>query len=84
MGIWEGIKRASKALIEGPGPGRFVAGGKQITCQHCGHNMFIESSVVLNAVGKSHPSIDFGKSAVALMCDECGRFELFGKAPDRQ
>ena len=84
MGIWEGIKRASKALVEGPGPSSFVAGGKQIVCAHCGHDAFIESAVVLNTEAKSTPFVDFGKSATSLTCDECGRVALFVVAPERQ
>ena len=84
MGIWEGIKAASKVLIEGPGPGQFVARGKEISCPHCGHNGFIETDIVLSHAAKSSPFIDFGKSAVALVCNECGRIELFTSAPNRQ
>jgi len=42
MGIWEGVKRASKALVEGNPPARYFAGGKPIVCEHCGHDEFDE------------------------------------------
>ena len=82
MGIWEGIKRASKALVDGPAPSSFAAAGKRITCPHCNQNAFIEGSVVLNTLAKSHPGVDFGKSATSLICDECGRIEFFLKRPE--
>jgi len=84
MGIWEGLKRATKALVEGPGPGSFVAAGKPVTCSHCGRKEFIEARIVLNTEAKSTPFVDFGKSATSLSCDECGRVEIFIEAPERQ
>jgi len=84
MGIWEGLSRATKALVESPGPGTFVAAGKPVRCPHCGHDSFIEARIVLNTVAKSTPFVDIGKSATSLSCDECGRVEIFIVAPERQ
>lgn len=52
MGVWEGIKRASKTMLEEPGPGNYAATGRKIGCQHCGHRMFIEFPIVLNEFSK--------------------------------
>jgi uncharacterized protein len=85
MGIWEGLKRGSKALAEGDPPARYFAGGKQIVCEHCGHEEFDEGSALLNTAGMSFMNLDWAnKSATTLMCDACGRIHWYGIKPDRQ
>ncbi len=85
MGIWEGLKRASKAMTEGDPPARYSAGGKQIICEHCGHEEFDEGSALLNTAGMSFVNLDWAnKSATTLMCDACGRIHWYGVKPDRQ
>jgi hypothetical protein len=83
VSIWESIEWTSK-LIDGPGPGKFKAADKRITCLHCGHDTFIQGATVVDALTDSHPDIAFGTSATALICDDYGRIELFARHPERE
>ena len=83
MGIWEGIKRASKAVVTGPGPAEYSAAGKKIVCEHCGHSQFHEGEALLNTVGMTFLGLDWAnKTATTLMCDACGRIHWYGVRPD--
>ena len=83
MGIWEGIKRASKALA-GDRPGKYAAGGRTIECEHCEQNRFIRGSAQLNTAGMSFLGLDWAnQSAATLMCNNCGRIHWYGVEPNR-
>ena len=85
MGIWEGVKRASKTLVDGPPPAKYFAGGKQIVCEHCDHDQFDEGKAQLNTVGMTFLGMDWAnKTATTLMCDACGRIHWYGVPPERR
>jgi len=73
MGIWEGAKRASRGMVEGDPPAGYFVGGKQIVCEHCGHDEFDESATLW-----------VNRGATTLMCDACGRIYLYGTKPERR
>ena len=82
MGIWEGLKRGAKTLVQGAGPQGFKAGGKQIRCTHCGHERFIAGSALLNTFGMTAMNLAWAnKKATTLMCDACGLVHWFGEPP---
>ena len=84
MGIWEGLKRGTKALIRGDGPGTFVAGGQKVTCPHCKSDAFFEGRALLNTFGMTFLHLDWAnKEATTLMCDHCGLVQWFGIEPER-
>lgn len=83
MGLWQGIKRGTKALFS-EHLEEYEAGGKRIQCRHCGTRRFVEGSAQLNTVGMSFANLDWAnKSATTLMCSHCGLIHWFGKAPQR-
>ncbi len=85
MGIWEGVKRASKAMAEGEPPARYFAGGKEIECEHCGHKEFDEGQAQLNTTGLTLLGLDWlNQTATTLMCDSCGRIHWYGVRPERR
>ena len=68
MGLWKGLKQGAKALVEGAGPQRFDAGGKQLHCTHCGHEEFIKGSTLMNTFGMTVMNLDWAnKEATTLM-----------------
>ena len=73
MGIWEGLKRASIATAEGDPPARYVAGGKPIACEHCGHEEFDERVAPWGA-----------RRGATLVCDACGRIQYYATKPERR
>lgn len=84
MGIWNGIKRASKAIVEGTGPAEYIVGGKRLHYQHCGEAHFLEGRAQLNTAGITFLDIDWAnKSATTLMCDHCSLIHWFGERPER-
>jgi hypothetical protein len=78
MGIWEGLKRGTKALIRGDrlGPGTFLAGGQKVMCPHCKSATFFEGRGLLTYQSRL-------KDATTLMCDHCGLIQWFGVGPER-
>jgi hypothetical protein len=85
MGIWESVKRATKAIAQGDPPSRYFAGGKQIVCEHCGHGLFDEGAAQLNTAGMTFFGLDWAnKTATTLMCDACGRIQWYAIRPERQ
>ena len=84
MGIWEGVKRGTKAIVKSE-PAGYFAGGKQIVCEHCGHQEFNEGHAQLNTSGMTFFGLDWtNKTATTLMCDACGRIHWYGVRPERQ
>ena len=82
MGIWEGMKRGAKALVQGPGPQRYAAAGQPIRCTHCRHASFIAGSALMNTVGMTFLNLDWAnKTATTLMCDGCGLVHWFVEPP---
>ena len=83
MGIWRGVKRASKVVFN-HAPGGYVSCGKRICCEHCGHAEFNEGSAQLNTAGMTFLGLDWAnRTATTLMCAACGRIQWYGKRPDR-
>jgi hypothetical protein len=64
--------------------GRYEVNGKTVTCQHCGHDGFVESKALLNTPGLTFLGLDWAnEQAVTLLCSECGHIEWFVKVPKR-
>lgn len=84
MGIWERMTGQSKASANSDPPARYSAGGKQIVCEHCGHDEFDVGEAQLNTAQMSMMNLDWlNPSATTLMCDLCGRIHWYGVKPDR-
>lgn len=84
-GFFNALKRASKALVDGPGPDRFQVAGRPVQCPHCGHDQFAEGEALLNTAGMTLAGLDWAnRSASTLVCAECGRIEWFGQKPTRR
>ena len=78
------LKRAAKAFSDSLGPGQYEAGGKQVTCPHCGLAEFAEGHPLLNTAGMTFAGLDWAdKSATTLACTNCGRIQWFLKHPAR-
>lgn len=84
MGILEGFRRASRAISQGPGPARYSAAGKIITCDHCEGQLFHEGQAQLNTAVLTFLDLDWAnKTATTLFCHECGRVQWYAKRPGR-
>jgi hypothetical protein len=82
------LGRALKAGVAGFasafGPGQFAAGGKQVRCGHCGGDLFSQQEALLNTRGATLVKLDWlNKSGAALICENCGLIQWYGKSPDR-
>lgn len=54
-----------------------------ITCNHCKNTYFIKGSAMLNTAGMTFFGLDWAnRTAITLMCDNCGLIHWFGKAPN--
>ena len=54
-----------------------------ITCSHCKNTYFIKGSAMLNTAGMTFLGLDWAnRTAITLMCDNCGLIHWFGKAPN--
>lgn len=76
-----GLKAAGKALLNPP-PSKFSAGGKAISCLHCGHDQFERRKASLNTATSSMTGTDWmDKEAVALVCEHCSEIRWFYDEP---
>ena len=65
------------------GPDRYQAAGKQIRCTHCKGETFQAQEALLNTTGATFVKLDWlNKSGTALICENCGLIQWFGKRPD--
>ena len=54
-----------------------------ITCSHCKNTYFFKGSAMLNTAGMTFLGLDWAnRTAITLMCDNCGLIHWFGKAPN--
>jgi len=75
------LEAAAKGFAGAFGAGRYQAAGKPVRCSHCGGELFSEHEALLNSrVGPDW----LDKSGTALLCDNCGLIQWFGKKPVRQ
>lgn len=64
-------------------PGAYMLAGKEVTCQHCETNQFIEGSAQVNTTVKSALlGIDY-KKVHTLICTECGYLHWMMMEPHR-
>jgi hypothetical protein len=76
---------AAKGLASEFGPSRYSAAGKEIRCSHCNGDLFTAHEALLNTTGASLIGLDWlNKSGTALLCEECGLIQWFGRKPQRQ
>jgi len=69
------IRRGVEAALAGPRPQSFQAGGKTITCSHCGGEGFVPFDLEKWAAqGLLHQQY-------GLECSACGHLELFTRKP---
>ncbi|WP_165245230.1 hypothetical protein [Paludisphaera soli] len=84
MGIWKGLKRAARSIVEGRGAGSYLAGGRKLACPHCGGDRFSEGRTLMNTPGMSFANLDWAdRRATTLMCERCGLVQWFGLEPQR-
>ena len=54
-----------------------------IKCNHCENTYFIKGSAMLNTAGMTFLGLDWAnRTAITLMCENCGLIHWFGKAPE--
>jgi uncharacterized protein len=79
----QGLKAGIKGFFRGLGPGQYEAGGRQVVCAHCGGKNFAEHEALLNTTGATFVKLDWlNKSGTALICENCGLIQWFGKRPE--
>lgn len=79
------FKRAAKAFADSLGPGQYEAGGKLVTCPHCGSAEFAEGHPPLSTAGMGFLGLDWThKSATTLACTNCGYIHWFLRPPTRK
>jgi predicted nucleic-acid-binding Zn-ribbon protein len=84
MGIWEGLKRATSSIVQGPGAASYLAGGRKLACPHCEGDRFTEGRTLMNTPGMSFANLDWAnKRATTLMCERCGLVQWLGIEPQR-
>ena len=82
--IWNGLKRGTKAMLQGKTPASFAAGGKQVRCPHCGSDRFHDRRILLNTAGMTYIGLDWAnKEATALTCGRCSMIQWFREPPER-
>ncbi len=79
-----GLKAGLKGFVGSFGPGHYQAGGRDVACAHCGGRTFAEHEALLNTTGATLVNLDWlNKSGTALICENCGLIQWFGKKPER-
>ena len=64
---------------------RYAAGGKPVTCDHCGHDGFSKRRAQLNTPGMTFLGLDWAnRTATVLICGQCSRIHWFMESPQRQ
>lgn len=64
-------------------PCRLQAGGRPITCAHCGNESFDTREILLNTRGLTFLNLDWlNQSATAVVCAHCGLVQLFAAPPE--
>jgi hypothetical protein len=73
-----------KGALEVFEPGPFSAGGKRISCPHCGHETFDIQDKVFNSWSRElFTSELFSQTAAVLICTNCTHLQWFGERPER-
>jgi hypothetical protein len=79
MALWKRLIRFTVAVINDEGC-EYEAGGKLISCDHCGSTRFDKSKAQLNTKDMTILRLDFlDKSAKTLHCKKCGSAYWFVK-----
>jgi uncharacterized protein len=78
-----GLKAGIKGFFRGLGSGRYEAAGREVVCLHCGEKIFAQHEALLNTTGATLLNLDWAnKSGTALICENCGLIQWFGKRPE--
>lgn len=82
--FFHAVKAGVRGAMSVAGPGRFAAGGRAVTCTHCGEGEFEKREAQLNTAGMTFLDMDWmNRSGTALVCTRCGLIQWFAKEPDR-
>jgi uncharacterized protein len=77
------LKAGVKGFVKGVGPSRYQAGGIQVRCTHCKGELFLQHEALLSTTGATLMQLDWAnKSGTALICENCGLIQWFGKSPE--
>ena len=80
----DGLKGSILGFANAMGPAGYQAAGEQVRCTHCQGTLFQAREILLNTAGASLLNLDWlNKSGTALVCENCGLIQWFGKQPDR-
>ena len=81
----DGLKRGAKAFKESfDKKGEYNAGGKRVVCPHCNNVIFDKGEAQLNTQSATLVGLDWlNKSAVVLVCANCGLIQWFGNEPEK-
>jgi hypothetical protein len=76
---------ALTAMRKAFGAGRFVVAERQVSCSHCGGELFQERQALLNTRLRTLFKLDWlDRAATALVCERCGLIQWFFTPPERQ
>jgi hypothetical protein len=65
-------------------PDTYIAGGKKVICSHCNGETFSKQQAMLNTRAATFFNFDWtDKSGTALICENCGLIQWFGKSPEK-
>jgi uncharacterized protein len=79
-----GLKAGLKGFAGAFGPEQYKAAGRPVVCGHCGGNTFSKQEALLNTTGATLAKLDWlNKSGTALICENCGLIQWFGKPPEK-
>jgi predicted nucleic-acid-binding Zn-ribbon protein len=82
MGIL-GKRHICDSTKEDTAPHSFQILGKTILCPHCGHNQFLQKSILLNTPGLTFLSLDWAnKTATTLTCTTCSNIQWYLQQPE--